>query len=52
MAFRKCDDCGNVFWGDTELKYCPLCAVVEKAETKRVELHKKSNERQVQPAAA
>lgn len=51
MALRKCEDCGNVFWGDAELKFCPLCAVAEKAETKTTEQHKESKERRLQPAA-
>ena len=54
MAFRKCEDCGNVCWVDTQLKVCPICAVAEKTEAKtmELELHEESNERQLQPAAA
>ena len=52
MALRKCEHCGNVFWVNDEARSCVLCGVAEKAETKTVELHKESNERQVQPAAA
>lgn len=51
MALRKCEHCEKVFWVDTELKLCPLCAVADKAEAKTSELRRDSNERQLQPAA-
>ena len=52
MDLRKCEHCGNMFWGDTEARFCPLCAVAEKEKVQTMELHRESNDRQLQPAAA
>jgi uncharacterized OB-fold protein len=49
MALKKCEHCGNVFWGDPEARFCALCGVVEKAEVKTPELQKESKDRQLQP---
>jgi rubrerythrin len=51
MNLRKCEHCGNMFWGDTEARLCPLCAVAEKAQKKTVEPEMESSNRQLQPAA-
>lgn len=52
MDLRTCEHCGNRFWGDAEARFCPLCAVAEKSQVKTVELHRESDERQLQPAVA
>jgi hypothetical protein len=51
MDLRKCEHCGNMFWGDAEARFCPLCAVAEKGR-ERTELPRESSDRQLQPAAA
>ena len=52
MDLRKCEHCGNIFWGDTEARFCPLCAVVEKAKKETTGLPRESSDRQLQSAAA
>jgi hypothetical protein len=34
MNLRKCEHCGSMFWGRTEERFCPLCAVAERAREK------------------
>ena len=51
MNLRKCEHCGNTFWGDTDARLCPLCAVAEKSRKKTVEPEVESGNRQLQPVA-
>lgn len=51
MDLRKCEHCGSMFWGDTEARFCPLCAVVEKAKEKTTEPPRESSDRQLQSVA-
>jgi ribosomal protein L37AE/L43A len=52
MDLRKCEHCGNMFWGDAETRFCALCAVVEKTRERTTEPPRESSDRQLQPAAA
>jgi rubrerythrin len=52
MALRKCEHCGHAFWGDTEARLCPLCAVAEKAREKSVKVQAESSDQHLQPVAS
>ena len=32
MALKKCEKCGNTFWGQCEAKLCVICTVIEKSK--------------------
>jgi ABC-type ATPase with predicted acetyltransferase domain len=50
MDLRKCDHCGNTFWSNSKARFCPLCALAEKAKVKTIEPHRESKDRPLQTA--